>query len=285
MTERIIKKQFIVKSKYPIRLFGILAFIGLVIWTLLYCEYSYILADLLMMGEEWLLMFVCFPVMCWLLMKGIIWTLSNGVVVEKVLSKPLQIVSGIENYDDLLNKVNSYAEKKDYNKQSLYLNDTGSDEYFTMFTNEDKPIEVIGVYYSDMYYAEMGVWPHTIKDIREINYKYKSKASIYIDAFCGRKEDKYLSLDISNPPKPINKILIVMINPKEKIQVSKELYNLEEWHESHVLFVVIYENKPDVLYIGPDVRLYSDSSYQYAIEELCKMLNIQNIDYHKLIQK
>ena len=74
-----------------------------------------------------------------------------------------------------------------------------------------------------------------------------------------------------------------MIIPKEKIQVSKELYNVEEWHESHVLFTVIYENKPDVLYVGPDVRLYSDDSYQYAIEELCKMLNIKYVDYEKLI--
>ena len=91
-----------------------------------------------------------------------------------------------------------------------------------------------------------------------------------------------MSDDISSPPNPINKILIVMLKSKENLQSNREIYNLEEAHESHVLYVLIYENKPELLYVGPDVRLYTDNSYRMAIEELCKMLNINNVNFENL---
>lgn len=283
MSERIIKKQYAIKSKYPVRLFGLLMMSSFFYSWYLIFYYEMYLREFLLDGY-YIMLIGWIMISGSLFVWGLIYFIANKKAIEKKLTKPIRMISGISNYDDLLEKINKYAITNNYEKQFLHLCDIGSSEYFTMYTNYNEGIEVIGVYYSDMYYAEMGVGPHRIKDIRKIKYKDKSKTSPFIDAFCGRKEDKYLSTDVSNPPKPINKILIVMINPKEKIQVSKEIFNLEEWHESHVLFVVIYENKPDVLYIGPDVRLYTDNSYQHGIEELCKMLNIKYVDYHKLIQ-
>ena len=284
MSERIIKKQFVIKSKYPIRLFGLLVFCFSFVFMYLVAKYTSVIEEIMMMEKVYVDLFSV-PIFCYLLFKGTILMLLNGETREKILTKPLQLVSGINDYHDLISKINMYLIHNLYEKTELHLTDTGNDEYFTMFTNQSNPIKTIGVYYSNNYYAEMGdAGRYGIKAIRLSNdKKTNAKNSVFINEFCGNKEDKYLSMDISCPPNPINKILIVMINPNEKRHVLHEKHNLEEWHESHVLFTVIYENKPDVLYVGPDVRLYSDDSYQYAIEELCKMLNIKYVDYEKLI--
>lgn len=203
---------------------------------------------------------------------------------ESELPAPIQLVSGIDDYNDLLCKVNQYASNHRYHKQELYLNDTRNDEYFTMYTNDSNPVEVIGVYYSNMYYAEdIGYTRYGIKkEIRLSNVKnVNAQCAPVINLFCGKKEDKYLKRDLSLPPKPINKIFVVMIDPKEKNQSNWEQWLLEEGHEQHVLFVLIYEDKPECIYIGPDNRRYADESYMGAIQVLNEMLQL-NIDVSKL---
>ena len=227
--------------------------------------------------------------MAWLTLFFAIFCIGADIICktgieESKLPPYTQLVSGIEDYKDLLDRVNHYAMKHDYVKNELYLNDTNHDEYFTMFTNHANPVEIIGVYYSDEYKAEhiYSTKSGAAKEIRLSNNKeLNAKCAPFIDAFCGKKEDTYLKRDLSLPPKPINKIFVVMIDPKEKNQSSWEQWLLEEGHEQHVLFVLIYEDKPECIYIGPDNRRYADDSYMGAIQVLNEMLHL-NIDVSKL---
>lgn len=206
-------------------------------------------------------------------------------LLNEAFPEPYEINTDIDDYIKLMSRVRKYTKKNKYGEMTLTLNDKENDEIFTMFRNLTNSIEIIGVYYSDMYYAEeVGSYSRykPVKSIRLPSDKYlNSKCSIYIDAFCGKKEDKYMKRDTSLNPYPINKILIVMVNANNKLIDLNADALLRGMHESHVLFVLIYENKPDVLFVGPDVRMYSDESYMGAIQVLNEMLQL-NIDVSKL---
>ena len=155
MSERIIKKQFVIKSKNPIRLFGFLMFCFSFVFMYLVAKYTSVIEEIMMMEKIYVDLFSV-PIFCYFLSKGTILMLLNGETREKILTKPLQLVSGINDYHDLISKINIYSIHNSYEKKELHLTDTGCDENFTMFTNQSNAIKTIGVYYSNNYYAEMG---------------------------------------------------------------------------------------------------------------------------------
>lgn len=288
------EKTIFIKTKYKMRIFGIILLTISLLITSLYLKYRFMLLEIdsftLATIDIGILIFFIYAILF-----GIRYLQINGYYHTYTLRNPIQLLVDDLNYSKILDLVNEYCSLYPFEKHELYLNDTGFDEYFTLYKNSESDFK-IGVYYSNTYHAEYrcdGTALTPLKAIRLSKDKnINAKVSVYIHEFCGKKEHRY-SMDANrfdssyylsvNPPIEICSIVIVVL-PKRTEYKDFEWEFMSTDHEGHVLFVLLYEDKPDTLYIGPDVRLYSDNSYKHAIKELCKMLNIKYVDYDKLIQ-
>ena len=198
-------------------------------------------------------------------------------------------------YKKIMNLISSYCNNVEYNKYELYLDDTGHEEIFTLFKNKKDGFK-IGIYYSDKYYAEYKEVVRNVevgKSIRLSNLKeVNSKMVFYIDEF-RRKEGYQYSMSSErqelndslsmNSAIPITSIVFVILKERKKYQ-DFEWDFLKKDHECNVLFVLIYEDKSNEMWIGPDVRLCKDESYKLMLTKLIELLNIKYINIDVLME-
>ena len=154
MNDKIIRKKFCIRPKYVSLCFGSLVILSSGVIAFLIKKYSLFIEEILMM-EKVYIDILNVAIICLLFSKGIFLIGKGAEIKGKILGNPIELTSGIDNYNDLQSRINEYA-KDNYEKNSLHIKDTGYDEYFTMYTNKSKTINTIGIYYSNMYFAEIG---------------------------------------------------------------------------------------------------------------------------------
>ena len=296
LVEIMSEKTVFIKTKYKMRIIGL---IMLFIIPIVIAVYMKIRSFFLLNNIDAFLIFVVdFLIFISLLFDffyGLIFFLRNGYAHTYVIPKPIMLVVDDLDYKKIMNLISSYCNNTEYNQYDLYLDDTGHEERFTLFKNKKKEFK-IGIYYSDKYYAEYIEVERNAevgKSIRLSNLKeVNSKVVFYVDEFRRKEEYQYSmsserqepngSLSI-NSAIPITSIVIVVLKERKKYQ-DFEWDFLEREHEEHVLFVLVYEDNANEMWIGSDVRLYKDESYKVMLAKLIEMLDIKYVNIDALIE-
>lgn len=296
LVEIMSNKTIFIKTKYKMRIIGLimLLIIPIVIYIYWKIRSLFLLnnidAFLIFMADLLILISLVFD-----FLYGFVFLIRNGYEHTYVVPKPIMLDVDNFDYNKVINQISTYCNNTEYNQYDLYLDDTGHEERFTLFKNKKNDFK-IGIYYSDKYYAEYKETVRGVdvgKSIRLSNSKdVNSKVVFYIDEFCEKKEYQY-SMNPNIPdskcsfsvnlPVPITSIVIVILKERKKYQ-DFEWDFLEKDHECHVLFVLVYEDKANEMWIGPDVRLYKDESYKEILAKLFEMLDIKYINIDALIE-
>ncbi|MBQ9840740.1 MAG: hypothetical protein IJO78_04030 [Erysipelotrichaceae bacterium] len=286
------EKMFFIKTKYSVRLFCLLVILIIVIIISILSHYSVL--DFIRSFSSPILnsILICGAVILILLTSVVIYFfIYNGYFVFESINTSISVEINSSGYSDILLRISNYCEKHKYKSNELHLNDLNVDEHFNYFET-DSPmhsIKKIGVYYSNKYYAENYRYnrynPYSwIKTVRDSNDIVTNSKMVYYKETFLNKYESYSCHYVSNPPIPIDKLIIVIIDKEYKYQFDFEIQILEEIHEGNILFVLIYEDSPNIMYIGPDVRLFIDDSYLKCVKELFQILKIDNVDINQFIQ-